>query len=211
MAIAHLHKFLIRSSPDNSKPIFFWFTLSMTLAVVCGILGLQQAFSSEYVVQDDARHHVFWMRRFFDPELFPNDIVTDYFQSISPLGYTAFYRMMAFVGIDPIFLSKLLPIVLGMIATGYCFALCLQLLPVPFAGFIATLLLNQNLWLKDDLASGTPRSFLYPLFLAFLYYLVKRAFVPCFIIIFLQGLFYPQHLLVYIGIFFLRLWRCQGS
>ncbi|PPS45890.1 hypothetical protein [Chroococcidiopsis sp. TS-821] len=194
-----------------NRQVVFWFSLSMTFALIYGILGLQQAFSSEYVVQDDARQHVFWMQRFFDPELFPNDFLADYFQSVAPQAYTALYQIMASIGVNPLFLSKVLPIVLGLITTGYCFGVALEILPVPAAGFIASLLLNQSLWLKEDLGSATARAFLYPLFLAFLYYFLRRAWLPTLVAIALQGLFYPQTLLISAGVLILQLVRWERS
>ncbi|WP_199248376.1 hypothetical protein [[Phormidium] sp. ETS-05] len=59
---------------------------SITFAIIYGIMALQKAFKTPYVVQDDARQHVFWMQRFIDPELFPDDFITDYFQSVAPGG-----------------------------------------------------------------------------------------------------------------------------
>src|SRR5215208_192506 len=118
---------------------------------------------------------VFWMERFLDPQLFPNDLIADYFQSVAPTGYSALYNLMAHLGVHPMLLNKLLPMALGFITTAYCFLLCLRILPVPGAAFFSTLILNQSIWMQDDLVSATPRAFLYPLFLAFLYYLVKDA------------------------------------
>jgi hypothetical protein len=63
-------------------------------------------------VQDDAQQHVFWMRRFIDPQLFPNDLIADYFQSVAQPGYKAIYQLAAAIGIDPMVFNKLLPIVL---------------------------------------------------------------------------------------------------
>lgn len=210
MLIARLHKFLTAPITRASSPqVMFWFSLSLTFAAGFGFLGLQIAFGSEYVVQDDARQHVFWMQRFLDPELFPHDLVADYFQSVAPPGYAALYRLMAAVGINPLFLNKLLPVVLGLITTSYCFGVCMQMLPVPTAGFIATLLLNQNLWLKDDLVSATARAFVYPLFLAFLYYLLRRSLLPCVVAIALQGLFYPQCVFISAGV--LLLWPLRWA
>jgi hypothetical protein len=201
----HLRKFLTTPISETSRSqIIFWFCLSLTCAATFGLVGLQKAFSSEYVVQDDARQHVFWMQRFSDPELFPKDLIADYFQSIAQPGYKAIYQLAAATGIDPMVFNKLLPIVLGLIATGYCFAICLQLLPVPAAGFVSTLLLNQSLWLKDDLVSGTARAFVYPLFLAFLYYLLRRSLLPCLVALALQGLFYPSAILISAGILVVR-------
>ncbi len=192
------------------KQIFFWFSLSMVFAAAYGILALQEAFSSEYVVQDDARQHVFWMLRFIDPNLFPNDLIADYFQSVAPKGYSTIYRVFAFLGINPLFLNKLLPSVLGLIASGYCFALCLQILPLPITGFMATLMFNQNIWMKDDLISATPRAFTYPLLLAFLFYLCRKSLLPCLIVIVLLGLFYLQYVFICAGILVVRLWDWQG-
>lgn len=203
------HRFL--SAPlGKSSPFVFWLTLSLTFAVIYSFLGLQQAFGSEYVVQDDAVQHVFWMRRFIDPQLFPNDWIADYYQSSAPAGYSAFYRLFASFGVDPLFLSKIVPFGLVLLTTGYCFACVMEILPVPAAGFVATLLLNQNLWMKDDIASATPRAFLYPLFLAFLYYLMRRSLLPCLATIALQGLFYPQCLLISAGVLVLQLVRWEN-
>jgi len=191
----------------RTSPTIFWFSLSLSVAGICGFLGLLPAFSSEYAVQDDARSHVVWMLRFLDRELFPNDIIADYFQSLAPSGYTTLYRLMAAIGVNPLVFNKLLPTVLGLITTGYCFGVCLQIFPVPAAGFLATLLLNQNLWLKDDLVSATPRAFFYPLFLAFLYYLLRRNLLGVGVAIALLGLFYPQGVLICVAILILHFIR----
>lgn len=210
MLIARVHRLLTApSTKPNSARLRFWFTLSLALALVYGIIALQQAFRGEYVVDSDARQHVFWMQRFLEPNLFPNDLIADYHESVAPSGYTGLYWLMAHVGIKPLLFNKFLPIVLGLITTGYCFKVCLQILPVPAAGFIATLLLNQTLWMRYDLVSGTARAFIYPLFLAFLYYLLRRSLLPCLGAIALQGLFYPQCVLLSSGILILQIWRWE--
>jgi hypothetical protein len=199
--------------------VIFWLALSLAFAVLFGGLGLQQAFRADYVVQDDARQHVFWMQRYLDPMLFPNDWIADYFQSIAPIGFAAFYRIPAALGMNPLLFNKFLPMGLGLITTVYAFGICLEFLPVPIVGFIGSLILNQNLWVQDDLVSGTARSFLYPCFLAFLYYLLRsrtqrplwKSLIPCLIAIFLQGIFYPQFVLIMAGMLVLQpiAWR-QG-
>ena len=181
----------------------FWLGISLIFALIYSFLGLREGFSSEYVVQDDARLHVVWMLRFVDPELFPNDLIADYFQSVAPGGYTLLYRLAAAVGISPLLFNKLLPPFLGLITSGYCFALCLQIFPVPAAAFLSTLLLNQNLWMKDDLASATPRAFAYPLMLAFLYY--SRQSWLSWVAIALFGFFYPQGVFLCAGLCLLQM------
>ncbi len=195
------------SDKNNHFQFYLYLSLSIGFAALYGSWALRQAFSHPYLVSDDARQHVFWMQRFIDPALFPNDLIADYFQSIAPAGYTAFYRLFAHWGIEPLLLSKILPIGLGIAASIYCFCLTLELFPIPAAGWIATLLFNQNLWMRDDLASGTPRAFLPPLFLAFLYYLVRRALFPCLASLILLGLFYPQAVLIASGVLLLFPWQ----
>ncbi|MEG4858934.1 hypothetical protein QUB75_15140 [Microcoleus sp. K1-B6] len=211
--IARLHKFLTATVDRTSRShTIFWLTLSLTFAAIYAILGLKQAFSGEYIVQDDARQHVFWMMRFVDPELFPNDFIANYFQSVAPAGYSTLYKLAATIGIQPLLFHKILPLFLGLISTYYCFGLCLEMLPVPMTGFIASLLLNQHMWMTDDLASTTPRAFIYPIFLAFLYYLSRSSLLPCLGAIALIGLFYPPYALVAAGILVLRLlcWEKGG-
>ncbi|WGV24465.1 hypothetical protein [Halotia branconii] len=203
-----LTAFIYETSTEHkqefSRQTLFWLIISLVFAVFYGILGLQKAFRGEYVVQDDAREYVFWMQRFINPELFPHDLIADYFKSITPLGFAAIYKMMASLGVTPLLLSKILPICLGLITSIYCFRLCLEIFPVPLAGFISTLLLNQSLWFKSDLVSATPKAFVYSLLLAFLYYLLRKSWlIICFIIV-LEGLFYPPLILISLGILFMR-------
>lgn len=206
MILQQLQNFLLQSSQRNSRNLLiFWLSLSFTISILYSITPLTQAFSHEYVVQDDARQHIFWMARFIDPNLFPHDLLADYFQSVAPKGYAAFYQGLAHLGIHPYFLSKIIPLFLALIATGYCFFTTLSIFPAPLAGFLASLFLNQNLWMQDDLVSGTPVAFVYPIFLAFLYYFFQSSLWGITITIILLGLFYPQLVLISSGLLILEL------
>lgn len=174
----------------------FWFALSIATAILFSLSGLKLAFQSSYTIQDDARQHIFWMQQFSDPELFSGDLIADYFKSVAPWGFTNLYQVINSFGIDIFFFNKISPLLIGIVTSIYCFLVCLEIFPIPLAGFIATLLLNQNLWMLDDLSSGTPRAFFYPLFLAFIYYLLKKSLLPCLLTIVLEGLFYPQTVLL---------------
>ena len=211
MYIQNLKQILIPSNSPKQNQKIFWLILSLTFVAIYSLLVIKQAFSGEYIVQDDARQHVFWMRRFLDPELFPDDLIADYFQSVAPWGYKTFYWLFSQVGIDPIFLNKLLPLGLSLVTAAYCFGLCIEILPIPFAGFISSVLLNQNLWFQDDIVSGTPRAFLYPLFLATLYYLLRKSLLPFLVAIALLGLFYPQYVILTALILIIRLFNWEKS
>ena len=183
----------------------FWLVLSIITAILFSLGGLKLAFHSPYTIQDDARQHIFWMQQFNDRDLFPRDLIADYFESVTPWGFAALYKLVASLGIDVIFFNKISPFLIGIVTTIYCFHVCLEIFPVPFAGFISSLLLNQNLWMVDDLSSGTPRAFIYPLFLASIYYLLRANLLLYLLVIVLQGLFYPPTVLLSAAILFFRL------
>ncbi|XGV94918.1 MAG: hypothetical protein ACAF41_19515 [Leptolyngbya sp. BL-A-14] len=183
----------------------FWLALSLIFAFGYSLVWLKVAFAGKYVMQSDASMYVFWMQRFMDPTLLPNDLNVAYHESISPVGYTVLYKCLASLGVAPLLANKLLPIALTLATTFYCFRFCLQLLPVPAVAFVSTLLFNQHLWLTDDVNSATPRSFVYPFFFAFLYYLVRGADVRAIVALGLIGLFYPTMMFVAVGVLAVRL------
>ena len=202
----HLAKLLTRPQTRSlSAMTILWFVLSLAYAFYCSYLWTSKAFKNRYVIQSDARQVVTWLLRFTDPDLFKNDLIANYYLSASTDGFTLLYRAMAEIGVDPITLSKILPMIIGLAATVYCFALFIQILPVPVGAFISCLLLNQYIWTDDAVPSATPRAFLYPLFLAFLFYLVRRRFVGTIVTIALQGLFYPPIMFVSAGVLVLNL------
>ncbi|MGD1939074.1 MAG: hypothetical protein ACFCA4_16195 [Cyanophyceae cyanobacterium] len=184
---------------------WFWLALSLAFSASFGWLAYQQGTAGPYVVQDDARQHVFWMQRYLDPALFPDDPIADYFQGVAPVGYRGLYWGIAKLGISPLDAVKWLPIFLGLITTFLMFNWVTFLLPIPTVGFVGALLLDQTLWTQDDLASGTPRAFLFALFLAVLNCLVRQKKLALAVSLVLLGCFYPQYLLVAAGVLIVRL------
>ena len=187
-------------SPNVPKPWLsqttVWFVLSLAIALLYRLPAVYTAFAGEYTVQDDARQHVFWMQRFVDPDLFPNDLFADYFQSVAPWGYALLYRLGAALGLDPWTFNKILPILIALVTTAFAFGVVIELVQVPVAAFVSALFLNQSLITRDDIVSGTPVAFIYPFFCAFLYCVVQRLWLLSAMLIVLLGLFYPQGVLV---------------
>jgi hypothetical protein len=195
----------------GQRQVRLWFGLSLLIPVYFGGFTLLHQLYLPNIVQDDARQHIVFLQRWLDPQAFPQDLIADYFVSLAPAGYKALYWAAAQLGIAPLDLAKMLPLCLSLITSGYLFGICLQLLPLPLCGFLATLILNQQIWLNDDLVSATPRAFLYPIFTAFLYYLLKQSLIPFLITILLQGLFFPQLVLVQGLILTLRYFKNRAS
>ncbi|MEO0834722.1 MAG: hypothetical protein AAFY16_01785 [Cyanobacteria bacterium J06642_3] len=211
MLIAKVFQFFLATETNiNTRRSQFWLCLGLGFSIVYSLIALRKAFNGDYLVQDDARQHVFWMSRFIDPELFPNDLIADYFQSIAPWGYQNIYRLAANLGIEPLVFNKFIPGILGIIMTIYCFAVSLELFPIPFGAFVTTLLFNQNIWRQEGLISGTPRNFAYPLFFIFLYYLLKRSLLGVCLAILLASLFYPTLVLIFAGVLLVQLWQIDG-
>ena len=182
--------------PGNGRA---WFWGSLVLAIGYGLQGLMGAFSRPYVIQDDARQHVFWMERFVDLQLFPNDAIADYFQMVAPPLYQGIYASLATLGIDPLLAAKFLPIALGVGASAYAYRLTVALLPIPAAGFLGALFANQALWLEDDLISATPRAFAELLLLMAADALARNRLGQCWAAIALQGGIYPQAMMLSFG------------
>ena len=183
--------------------------ISLLAALVYGCVDLQTAFSQDWIVQDDARQHIFWLVRLRDSELFASDAIADYFQSVAPWGYSTLYRWGMTTGLDPFVLGKLMPIPLRVATAYFFFSWCRTIFPVSWGCMSATLLFNYSVWLKDDIVSATPRAFLLPFFLAFLYYYNKEVLIPCLVSLVCLSLFYPQMVLVAWGMLLLKLvsWR----
>ncbi|MEA5463473.1 hypothetical protein [Leptothoe sp. PORK10 BA2] len=191
--------------------------VSLLFAFFYGCLAMQKGFSGDYVVQDDARHYLFWMERFRDASAFPNDLIADYLQAIAPVGYKFFYRLASYGHLSPEWLAKVLPTGLGMVAAGYYYGLTLAIFPVPLAGVMASVMLSQHLWCTDDLVSASPRSFIYPLVIPLLFYFVRRQWGLSLLFLGLLALFYPSVALVAATLYGVHavdwqklpgLWRC---
>ncbi|MGF1602260.1 MAG: hypothetical protein ACFCU8_09620 [Thermosynechococcaceae cyanobacterium] len=187
---------------EGHSKLWFWAALSISLYFSWVSVGF--AFSQPFIVQDDVRQHIVWMQRFIDPTLFPGDLIADYYQSQSPEIFQVLYRGAALLHIAPLTFAKLLPIPLGVIASAYYFSVCLELFPVPAGAFLSTLIFNQTVWLKGDVISATPRALLYPLFTAFLYYVLRDRIWPCFVIVALSFC-YPTLALTEVAIVTVRL------
>jgi len=212
-AIARLRQLLIDPEPARWVDRLWWIA-SVLFGLGYGLAILPEAFADPYVVADDGRQHLFWMLRLSHPDAFPGDWIADYFESVAPWGFRAIYWFPEVMDWGAVTAAKGWPLILSGAIGGLAWAVTRAILPVPFAGFVAALLFLQNLWLKDDLASGTARAFLNPLFLMVLWAWVKRSPWGLCLAIGLLGGFYPHYVLVTAAMLTLRLaigvWRREA-
>ena len=200
-------RYLLSPTPVTLKhpKTRLWFGLALGYAAIAAALMTNVLMGDPYVVSDDARQHVFWMMRFVDADLFTNDWVADYYQSVSPLGYAWIYQVFAMLGVLPIVLSKLLPSVLLIVTASLTFLVCFELCALPAAGFAASVMLGQSVEYTVTLASGTSKAFVYALTMAFLYGWLRRSRWLTWLAIALQGLLYPLTVLLTAGMLVLGL------
>jgi len=146
------------------------------------------------VLDDDARQHVYWTARFKDPELFREDLLTEFISStaIAPLGYKAVYRLGVEI-LDPLPLSQFLTLVLLIVSLMGLEAL-LRGLEIEKEGRAFSLFLFLFYSLYDS-SGGLPRGFAFPSLIWFLAFYVREAPVGQALVIFSQSLLYPPILL----------------
>ncbi len=189
----------------RDRRVRFWFCLTLVYAVIVAALMVNKVTAQPYTVPDDARQHIFWMQRFVDPDLFPQDWIADYFQSVSPLGVQAVYRGLANLGIPPWTANSLLAAGLGVLTAITTFLVAWELCALPAAGFAAAVMLQQSIDFTANVASATPKAFVFWVFLGFLYGWLRRSRWLIGGFIALQGLFNPQVVLVSAGVLILGL------
>jgi hypothetical protein len=202
---------LVNPVPRPIAPYtWVWCISTVAIATIYSLMAFQKAFSGNYIVEEDERVFVSFLQQFLDPELLPNDWGAAYFRAVTPMGYQALFGLMAQIGIEPILFSKLILLFIPLVGSAYLYFVCLEILPVPIAAFMAVVMFNQNVWM-NSLFSSTPRGFIYALFPAFIYYVLRRSLLPCLLVILLQGLLYPPYLFIFAGILVLRCVQWQGG
>lgn len=186
----------------------FWLGITVAIAAAYAIAAIIPGFQGPdhgaFIVPEDGRQHLFWMAQWDNPELFAGDLIADYFKSVAPWGFRGVFLLGHVLGVDPLVLAKLLPLPLAMITAVYGCRVMGVIVPVPWVGALGTVLLLQNLWLRDDLASGSARAFLNPLLLAVLDALLRRSPGALALTIILLGGFYPSYVLVVAALVILR-------
>jgi hypothetical protein len=193
-------------SKSQLQPITLYFYLALIISAYFALISCHHAFSHEYLVQDDGRQGVVWLEKWFNSKLFPQDYIADYAlnQSNNSPGVKWLYETGVLAHIRPMTLAKFIPAILGLITSLFFFKFCINIFSSGIFACVSTVILNQNIWMNDDVISATPRAFLYPLFAGFLWCLSSNKLGWGLFFTALQTIFYPPFVLVYLCILWLR-------
>jgi hypothetical protein len=165
------------------------------LALVIALNSQSAALVNHYVLNGDVFESTYWMPQFNDSELFRNDLLTEYSKHFhSPWGFLLFYRGLS-VLLDPLSISKILPLILFVISCLFIFRL-VKHFTTNFTAFIAALLFMVTPVFLGDMVGGHPRAFAYPLLIPFVYYLMKQEYAKASLVMTIQSLFYPMIFLI---------------
>ncbi|NER79689.1 MAG: hypothetical protein F6K42_08915 [Leptolyngbya sp. SIO1D8] len=184
---------------SSQKKSMIWLSATLLMSFLFSLKTISNVFKYEFIIQDDARQHVVWLEKYLDASLFQGDLISNYFQSVLPAGYTYLYKLLAYWGISPIEASKVIPVFLYTATAFFAYRLTTRFLRAPLAGFLSTSILTYTLLFNPDVSSATPRAFLNLFLLAFLYYLTKQSKVGVWTNLVFLGLYYPQTMLVAAG------------
>lgn len=153
------------------------------------------ALVNRYVVNADAPQAISWLQHFRDPSVFNNDLLSDIASQMhGQIGFVLFYQAFAPL-VDPLWLSKFIPIVLLAVFAVYTYRFVNQFSTTFAAVLTAGLAIIAPIYL-EIMAGGHQRAFALPLLMAFLYYLTIRAWRRACVTLALQALFYPMGFLL---------------
>lgn len=154
---------------EGGERLGFKLVMAATL-LTCGVF-LANAFVLEgarFAIQDDARQFLAWTARLADPAALPGNLIADYWHSVTPRALRALYGGFALIGIPPLVLARLIPVVLLLVSALATWRIALQLTGGrALAALITTGLTMALLVHEDSIFTATARAFSPPLFLLF--------------------------------------------
>ncbi len=140
------------------------------------VVAHRASLTNAFVINDDVRQQIFWMRQYLSPELYPSSILVDYAKSYVPYGVRWIYWLGSFF-MDPVQFTK--------VVTGGLFvmlAVVMSEMGRYFVGRIGGYVAAVVVWLMpfflNNISGGLSRGFAAPLLALFaLGLLRKRAWV----------------------------------
>ena len=198
-----------------------WLVLALSLAVFLG--AHWRGFSTPYAINDDIRQQIYWMQRFQDKDLYPENLLNAYSQAYVPYGVECIYAGAAKMGqllgapalsaangmdfFNPVQFSKILAGLLFVLE-----ALALFHLGAALAGRAGAWGVASMAWLMpffiDNISGGLARAFASPLLALFLLAVLRANRRQCHCVQFIQACCIPYiYLPCAAGLFAKRAWE----
>lgn len=181
---------LTEGRPAKNKSAAGLYLLLVLVSLAAAVYTQLPALKSAYIIHDDARQHLYWMARFHNPALFTNDIYFQYADYLAPWGYKSLYFLLAFFFNNPVYIGKILGILL-YVFSGICIFRLGKSLQDAYVGLTAFALFILFPMHLERFVGGFERAFAYPLLLLFIHYLYHLRIGKCSLLLILQILFYP--------------------
>jgi len=164
-----------------------WLAALLSLAVF--FAAHAKGFVNPFVSNDDVRQQIFWMQKWSEPGLYPDDPFSKYAELYVPYGVKAVYRLAAPL-IDPIYFSKVL--------TGVLFVFlgaCLWAVGCTLGGRGLGWAAASVYWLMPsflhNMSGGLSRSFASPMLALFMLCWLRRSARGMALTLVLEALFIP--------------------
>lgn len=140
---------------------------------------------NKYLINEDTRQVIYWMRQFQDKELFNNDLLTAYAKNEHGWGFILLYYLLSFIA-DPMIMTKILAVFLYAAGSLYSYKLIKHLANNQAGFFVAIISMTTGVY-----TAALPRHFGLLFLLIFFYYFVCKNYLKSTLLIVLQILFYP--------------------
>lgn len=166
---------LLVEDREDGRSFRFWLLVTVSFWVATQLAVIAKVASAyPYVVLDDARHYVVWLRRLSEPGIYPNDPIADNFLAVTPWLYKALYWPLGKLGIDALVIHPLvlLPL-MAILWSVVCFSFVYRLWHTPAGAAIATLVLSYIL-IAEPASFGLPRGIEYSGVLLLLLFFLNR-------------------------------------
>lgn len=184
-----------------------YLTLFVALTGLATLIYARAAFfsGSPWVIADDARQFLAWTSRITDPAAMAGNVMVDYWQQTAPPFYRGLLYATPFLNIQPILLSKLLPLGLLPLSAFMAWKLSGDFADSRAARFGGAICIIAAALHTDSIFSGTPRAFSLPLMLMAVHGMASRRHGVAIAGLLMLGLVYPAPAITCLGLFTLHL------
>jgi hypothetical protein len=164
-------------------------------AAAAAVYSQYSTLTNWYAINGDVPAQIYWMQRFREPNLFPDDLLTDFaVQMHGQWGFVLLYRIAALAA-NPVTVSRFIPIVLMAVFAWYVYRF-VRHFSTTFAGLLTAGIAVMMPTYLEVMSGGHQRAFALPLLAAFMYYLSTGAPLAACLALALVSMIYPMVFLV---------------